>query len=439
MFLVDESGEIGAMRREVFSRLFTQPRGRWVRTTGLALGIGMVGTMVVGTALATPGHAAPRGFAIPATSPTNTPPATPTPTETDRCDIQNVGYTFAPGTQLTIVVSTVYNGGNGLTGSGMSYTVSFTGGPAPVKETAQTDGNQQITVPAPSQDGNYQISCTYNGDASGQYAPSTSGTLPVTISAQNALGGVQLYTSPTTYNPYQSAEMYVVFQAAPGGPTPTGVFNIDFGTDSSREIQIGSDGTALVQLDPQGGPGGGGGSSIDIDYHGDPYYTYGTSHFPLTNPPIPSTSSNTGSGATGGSTGAQATATPKATPAPTATETPSTATSGASVGVGGRNGGNSSGGNGSALLWVIVAILIVVLLGSLTPLAMVYLNRRKRPAISSPSNSTPPSTGSPFGTPNTGYAPTKGNAGYTPYPPYPTRPPDPPADGDAPTWPGNRP
>jgi hypothetical protein len=258
-----------------------------------------------------------------------------------------------------------------------TYTIRFTG-PAPLTDAnVAPDSNDWVTVPAPSQVGQYQMTCTFNGTTS--FAASTSATTPVTISSKHALGSAQLYANPTTYNPYQACDMYIVFTAAPGGSTPTGYINVTIGRETTTTFALGSDGTLLVHLSQLQAPGDAG-SQIILNYHGDPYYNSANPAFPLTNPPIPgSGSTGGGSGGAGGSGAAgqaTATASPKPTATATATSSAATATPTDASSVNAVSSGTDDSGP-NPLVWL-AALVVLVGLGGGTAGLVVYRGRRAK-------------------------------------------------------------
>ena len=302
------------------------------------------------------------------------------------CFVSTAGPVYQAGSMLQIAQevngpNTAYN----PDWTQSKYDVTFTG-PTSVTYTNltpdTTPGAGWLNVKAPTTPGAYNMTCAFDGY--GNYAPSTSANVAVTVSAFNAIGGIQLYTNPTTYSPYQSCDVYVVFQSAPGSPLPTGGAFIKIGYSSTAVMYIASNGTLTAHLDPQQQPYSAG-NQIKINYMGDSYYQATSSTFSFTNPAIPGgppTSGGGGSGG-GGSTGSsQATTTATApgttstaTPAPAATQIASTLSSGSS-----SAGSRSSGG--SPLLWIILAVLVLGL-GS-GGVVLVVRARRANPMLSVP-------------------------------------------------------
>lgn len=301
------------------------------------------------------------------------------------CGVNTPGPVFQAGSALQI--------GQQVQGPNTNYTPDWTKsmfditltGPQPVTYTNikpdTSPGAGWLNVPAPSTPGQYTMTCKFDGDSSGYYAPSTSGPVPVVISAFNQIGGIQLYTNPTTYNPYQSCDVYIVFQAAAGGPTPTGRAFITIGQSSTAVMDIASDGTLSVRLDPQQQPESAG-NQIKVDYLGDSYYRSASSTFSFTNPAIP------GGAQTGGGSGSGSKAgTPGATATKTATGTPGAATPSA-AGARSANAGQSHSGSsgGSPLLWIVVLVLVLGLGG--TGLAFFLRGRSAKPKVGVPFQGT---------------------------------------------------
>ena len=223
------------------------------------------------------------------------------------------------------------------------------------------------------------MTCTFDGY--GDYAPSTSGNVGVAISAFNQVGSIKLYTNPTTYNPYKSCVLYIVFQAAPGGPAPTGGVSITIGRNYTPIAFLASNGTLSVRLNPLPLPGGA--DQITIHYYGDSYYRWTSSSFSLTNPAIPSNAPTSGgSGNSSGGSGGKA-GSPQATTTATAPGTTSVATlspAGAQNASAGSSSSDSSGG--SPLLWIGLGVLVLGLGGG--GLALVVRARLAKSRLSVP-------------------------------------------------------
>jgi hypothetical protein len=231
------------------------------------------------------------------------------------CFVNTPGTNFQTGGTLQIAQS-VQGPSSPYTPNWMlsTFGVTFTG-PASVTYTLITPdtapGTGWLYVQAPTLPGHYTMTCTFDGY--GEYAPSTSGGVGVDISAFHPVGAIELYTNPTTYNPLQSCDMYIVIRPAPGGPMPTGYASIVIGRNTTPIMTIASNGTLSVHLGPLPLPSSAG-YSIQVAYNGDAYYRWSTSTFSFTNPAIP------GGGGTVGS--APPTATPvRSTASPTASTT----------------------------------------------------------------------------------------------------------------------
>lgn len=303
---------------------------------------------------------------------------------TTNCFVHTLGTVFQVGSMLQIAQQ--------VQGPNTGYTPDWTKsmfditltGPASVTHTNLTPdtspGTGWLDVPAPTTPGQYTMTCTFDGY--GYYAPSTSGAVPIVISSFNQIGGIQLYTNPTTYNPFQSCDVYIVFQAAPGGPPPTGLTSIEIGQSSTGAMTIGSDGTLSVRLDPMPLPSMT--NQITIFYNGDPYYRSTSSNFTFTNPPVPG--SGNGGGSNGNGSGGKS-ATPGATATKTATGTPGAATPSA-TGARSANAGQSHSGSsgGSPLLWIVVLVLVLGLGG--TGLAFFLRGRSAKPKVGVPFQGT---------------------------------------------------
>jgi hypothetical protein len=287
---------------------------------------------------------------------------------TTSCGINNPGTVYQAGSTLQITQQ-VQGPTTGYSPdwTQSTFNVTFTG-PASVTYSNVTPdtapGTGWLSVQAPATPGQYTMKCTFNGE--GDYAPSTSGSGAVEISAFHQIAGIKLYTNPTTYNPYQSCDVYIVFQPAPGGPTPTGRTSITIGPNYSPEMTIASNGTLSVRLSPLQLPGEAL-NQIKIDYTGDTYYRWTSSTFSFTNPAISNNAPASGGGTSGGGKGGASQATTTAT----AQDSPSGPTP-ASSGTQNASAGSSSSGSsrGSSLLWIGLAVLVLALGGGVLALLM---------------------------------------------------------------------
>ncbi len=246
------------------------------------------------------------------------------------------------------------------------FDVSFTG-PANMTYTNltpdTTPGTGWLYVKAPTIPGFYHMTCTFDGY--GDYAPSTSGEALVEMSTFHQIGGIKLYTTPTTYNPHQTCNMYIVVQAAHGGPTPTGTVAITIGPNYTPLMNIASNGTLSVRLNALPLPGEAG-NQISVDYQGDFYYHWGSSDFSFTNPAIPGNApptSGSGVGSTSSGSGANA-GSPQATTTATVLETTSSPTMSSVDTQRARAGLSASGSSGgSPILWIGLGLLALGLGG----------------------------------------------------------------------------
>lgn len=273
------------------------------------------------------------------------------------CAIQNLAYVYHPGQPLHITSSFGTNT-TPLDWQDGTYTIQFAGPVAVTDANVPADSNDVITVPAPNQIGSYKATCKFNGTSS--VNPVTGSTMPLTVSLEHQVGSVQVFTNPTTLVSGQPSDMYVVFHAAPGLPTPTGRFNVEVDNAVSTPITLGPDGTGSAHFDKMPVFGN---NHFVIAYSGDPYYTNAVYTFPLTNPPIPAGGGSGGSGSGSGGTTptSQATATPSGTATATGSDeamvaaTPTTATSASVFAV---QGAKSSG---DPIVWLAVLLILLAL------------------------------------------------------------------------------
>jgi hypothetical protein len=268
--------------------------------------------------------------------------------------------------------------------------ITFLGPSTTTTSNIQPDSSGMFTVTAPPAVGHYNMTCTFSGTT--YYAPEsvTWSTYPVLVSDMSPLGGVQVYSNPSSIASNQPVQLYIVFKAAPGLPTPSGQFNIQIGSGYgfyyTNSLTIRADGTAMVSLSSM--------SHVDsnwplsVNYDGDGYYNYQTLVFTLTNPPIPGNGGGSGGSGTSGTrpTSPKATVTPK----PTATVA-QTATAGAnSTTSSGTQPATPSASDGSHVgvfsvfgpaagvaLWIVI-ILCVALAGGVGYGVFYWLSYRTR-------------------------------------------------------------
>jgi hypothetical protein len=225
------------------------------------------------------------------------------------CSAGPFGSLYRPGQALQIGMS--LTGGNPLAPvdwQNATYTVTFVGPSTVTTAHLVPDAQDMVTVTTPTQIGYYQLTCVFSGTSLFTSATVTGNSQAIIISEEHQLGPVQLFSNPTTLTTSQPADLYVVFHAAAGLPTPTGYFGITLGSAYTKIMPLGPNGDLLVHLGPIYSLLGV--TKISLDYHGDPYYEATVIDFPLTNPPIPS----------GGSVPATATAGSPRTPVATGTD-----------------------------------------------------------------------------------------------------------------------
>lgn len=274
--------------------------------------------------------------------------------------------------------------------------ITFLGPSTTTTSNIQPDSSGMFTVTAPPAVGRYNMTCTFSGTT--YYAPEsvTWSTFPLLVSEMSPLGGVRVYSNPTSIAPNQPVQLYIVFQAAPGLPTPSGQFSIDIRNTApayfTSGINIRPDGTALVSLSPM--PHVDGTWSLGIIFFGDSYYNYQIFNFTTTNPPIPG--SSVGGGSKGTSpTAPKATATPKPTPIPTATVGQTASAGNGSTPGAGTQPSTPSAPDGAQFglfsafgpaagvaLWIVI-ILCVALAGGVGYGVFYWLSHRARMASAS--------------------------------------------------------
>lgn len=267
-------------------------------------------------------------------------------------------------------------------------TVGFSGPGAVTYQNLQPDSNGNMTVTAPSALGSYQLTCSFSGTSYYAAAQASSGSNYYTVSDMSALGGMQLYTNPTTLAPNHSTQMYIVFQAASGLPIPTGQFNVTVGVYTvyyTNSINISSHGDALITFGSI--PNLGGATEIDVHYFGDTHYKDQIFTFPLTNPAIPGGST----GGSGGSGGGGSPAQPKATATTTAS---ATAIEGATPAATGSSGGGravlaaNSAPFGGDMGWLLAALVGLLVVGGGVGGVVFWRSRRRAASVSASSASS---------------------------------------------------
>lgn len=312
------------------------------------------------------------------------------------CSVDNQWRRFVGVDETLNLYMIPYSGSGALPAAWLNgtYSVTFDGPTQVTYSNLTSDSNYAVKVKAPSQNGLYTVTCTFNGSAS--YTPSTvTDTFPFVVSSQHALGSAQLFTTPSRLVPNQTFDLYLVLHAAPGLPTPTGDYQIWMGNWFTNSIKLTSSGDSLIRvLAP---PDLSGINQITIHYHGDTNYDITNISFPMTNPPVPGNTGTPSSGTV--STSNNPHATPPAVATISATTTPDSETlTPTSVGAGGvtPHGSSSSPSTGdSSGLWLIVILALfgAVILGSAAGIAIYLIRRRK----ALPGTSVPQMGGSSYG------------------------------------------
>lgn len=318
----------------------------------------------------------------------------------------NGSATWTPGQTVTIAMQNETSDPNvPLDWTKGTATITLTGPKTFTYPNLSLDSNGATTFPAPTTVGRYEMDCKVSGVPYYTFGDSLGGVASYLVSESKALGGVKLYTNPTTLVVNQATQMYVVFLAAPGLPTPTGEFVIYIGQGAyfyyTQSIKIGSSGTAFVKVGAL--PNLYSANNITVHYFGDPYYKDQSVNFTLTNPAIPGSG---GGGTTPGHASATATPHAKATASATGTAPASsgatsgglpsaTPTAGSSPSVLGSFGPLSGGG--MVALLMVIALLVV---GSSAG-TFVLLSRRSaaRASLGGASMDPPPPPPSPSGPP----------------------------------------
>ncbi len=238
-----------------------------------------------------------------------------------------------------------------------TYTIIFKGPITVTYSNLTPSSSDTVTVHAPSQIGRYnEPECQFNGSVNySSTVANTAGQL-ITVSEMQKLGGVQLYSNPTTLVAGQSADILVKFNAATGLPTPTGYFGLTIGSYFTGELAISSDGSLLVHIVTV--PPLAGVNQIGVGYQGDPYYNSAGVSFPLTNPPIPGNTQPTPTTVSGTpSPGASTTTTPTST---NTAATPTAVTSASNPTQASQGTGTGGQSGISWLLWAALAVIVIL-------------------------------------------------------------------------------
>lgn len=205
--------------------------------------------------------------------------------------------------------------------SGGSMTVTFSGPQTYTTPGAALDANGGFAVTTPPRTGYYTYKCDYSG--SNDYTAATvSYSNIITVSANHAVAGINLFTDPAPLQSYTPTRWEVVVAGQPGLAAPTGNVSISIGNSFIRPlIQLGPGGVATFDLtSPAADPWAG----ISVGYQGDTVYQASSVHLPITTAPIPHATGTTGTPVhpTAGVTGADARSNVDATASPSSSPSP---------------------------------------------------------------------------------------------------------------------
>lgn len=228
------------------------------------------------------------------------------------CGPASSTFTYAPGTSFPMTATGV---------SGGSMTVTFSGPQTYTTPGASLDASGGFVVTTPQRIGQYTYKCDYSGST--DY---TAGTVSypniITVSANHAVAGINLFTDPAPLQSYTLTTWEVVVAGQLGLPAPTGTVSISIGNSFIRPlIQLGPGGVATFDLtSPAADPWAG----ISIGYQGDTVYQASSVHLPITTAPIPHATGTSGPPvhASTGVTGADARSNVDATASPSTSPSP---------------------------------------------------------------------------------------------------------------------
>ncbi len=269
-----------------------------------------------------------------------------------------------------------------------SVSIWFSGPMTTAPQTLQPTSDGLVTVTTPSKVGRYNPHCAFSGSTYYNAANTDWTTFPLLISDMSQLGGVQLYSNPTTFVGTQTMELYIVFHAAPGLPTPTGEYNVTMGTNPlyyTNSLTVGPNGDSSVTLKPN--PNFKGASQITVHYFGDGYYNDQSYTFPMTNPAIPGGASGSGGGgAKPAQPKATATAHAKATASATATVADG-ATPAATPASGHAILSATASPLGGNVGWLVAVLVGLIVLGGAIGGVVFWRSRRKAATLVAASGS----------------------------------------------------
>ncbi|MDE3231331.1 MAG: hypothetical protein KGO05_15745, partial [Chloroflexota bacterium] len=317
---------------------------------------------------------------------------------------------WAPGQSVTITMQSENTGSLPLDWTKGTASITLKGPITVTYSHLSMDSAGNATFTAPTTVGFYEIACSVSGVPNYTLGDTGFSSPSYLVSEGHEFGAVKLYTNPRTLTTGVPIQMYIVFVAAPGIPTPTGEFTVYIGSGSQflflqNGAHIGSGGATSISLAPISNLYGA--NSITINYFGDPYYKPQEWTFTMTNPSIPGSGGSAGNGTTSKK--------PTATPKPRATATAGAIATPAGVSTG--SGAATSQENkplvlgafgplsGGGLIALIVLIALLALGGGVGAFAL--LSRRGRSVFAAPtaveaapqSDAPTLSDGSPLGWP----------------------------------------
>jgi hypothetical protein len=283
-----------------------------------------------------------------------------------QCSVTNWANTYAPTTLLNISVGTGYAGG--------TFSVTFAGPRTYTSAPATSNGSGQFVASTPATAGVYLAYCNFSGNAIFNRVSVRLNPSQITISANNLVAGIALFTNPTPVTSGTLTTWLVVVYGRSGLPAPTGYVGVAIGRSYTKLMQLGSGGRLTFQgRNPSISPS----DKIQVGYNGDPVYASSIAYFPLATARIPAAPPST-NGATATPSGAPLHASPSSqypTPiqgsTPAASSTPASSTRVVSVLVGAA----SSSGKGR-LVPYLIALLAAAIVGALSGTFMVRRGRR---------------------------------------------------------------
>jgi|GEM_PF-6709430 len=318
--------------------------------------------------------------------------------------------TFSPGHQLQLQMGLASVNGINTDYIGGTYTIIFSNGNATVTDANLTPQPGPILhVAVPTTPGQYELICVFNG--SSLLNPAQKDWGHITVSAQNPVSNIQMYSSSDHLAPNQQITLYVILHGSSGLPPPTGIIALSIGGSyHTGAITLSGSGDATFQTTLPDLISSS--DSLGIYYYGDSNYSVKSVNFPPpfallpsqtstpqpvtistpTKTPLPTSGAPTQTPLPNSGNGqppvATITTTTESTPtaADSATATPG-ALANAPSSLPPTSTSNHVARNADAPMWLIPILALLVLGGSGG--AYLYFRRRRVPQVMTVATSAP--------------------------------------------------